>query len=87
MIQKKGDRMKTLQHGVIPFGTILASVALLMLLAIKFALWNNKMPKSRAEELCSTLINDIPKTIEKTFLLHNEIKAVAEKFYKNQKAS
>lgn len=32
MIQKKGDRMKTLQHGVIPFGTILASVALLMLL-------------------------------------------------------
>ena len=32
MIQKKGDRMKTLQHGVIHFGTILASVALLMLL-------------------------------------------------------
>ena len=32
MIQKKGDKMKTLQHGVIPFGTILAVTALLMLL-------------------------------------------------------
>lgn len=32
LIQKKGDKMKEFQHGVIPFGTILASVALFMLL-------------------------------------------------------
>lgn len=32
MIQKKGDKMKTLQHGVIPFGTILGVTALFMLL-------------------------------------------------------
>ena len=32
LIQKKGDKMKQFQHGVIPFGTILASIALLMLL-------------------------------------------------------
>ncbi|MBQ5783026.1 MAG: cell division protein FtsW [Oscillospiraceae bacterium] len=32
LIQKKGDRMKTLTHGVIPFVAILGSIALLMLM-------------------------------------------------------
>ena len=32
MIQKKGDKMKTFQHGVVPFVTVIGSMALLLLM-------------------------------------------------------
>ena len=57
-------------------------VATFMLLAVKLALFNGKMTKKETEEFCHNLCHNIPETIEKTFLLHDEIKEIAERFHK-----
>ena len=57
-------------------------VAVFMLLATKLALLNRKISRRKAEELCHSLCHSIPEALEKVFLLHDEIKRIAERFYK-----
>lgn len=58
-------------------------VAAFMLLAAKLSHFCGTMDKASVTELCHSLYHSVPKAIEDTFVLHEEIKAVAKRFYKS----
>ncbi len=58
-------------------------VAAFMLLAAKLAHFCGKMEEQAVKELCHSLSHSVPKAIEDTFLLHEQIKKTAERFYRN----
>ena len=58
-------------------------VAVLMLLAAKLALFKEEISQNEAEDFCRSLCEEVPKTIEETFKLQDQIKEIAEQIHKN----
>ncbi len=58
-------------------------VAAFMLLAAKLAHFCGTMSQDSVKQLCHSLYHSVPKAIEGTFQLHDKIKEIAKRFYKN----
>ena len=59
-------------------------VAAFMLIAAKLSELSGTLSESEVRALCSELSQNVPKAIEETFALHDEIKDIAKKLYSSE---